>query len=47
MREGACGPLLLAYGYDATGNRTARTDGGTTTPYSYSFAGPGPGRHYL
>ncbi len=47
VREGANGPLLQAYAYDATGNRTARTDGGTTTPYSYSFAGPGPGRHYL
>jgi len=47
VREGANGPLLNAYDYDATGNRTARTDGGTTTPYGYSFAGPGPGRHHL
>jgi RHS repeat-associated protein len=47
VREGASGPLLQAYAYDATGNRTARTDGGTTSPYSYSFAGPGPGRHHL
>ncbi len=53
VREGASGPLLQAYDYDATGNRTARTDGITTTPYSYSgsSAGPGPApspaRHYL
>ena len=41
VRDGSNAPLN-EYAYDATGNRTRRTDGGTATPYSYA-----PARHHL
>jgi RHS repeat-associated protein len=41
-RDGATQTVLQAYGYDATGNRTWKTDQGVTTPYILS-----PARHHL
>ena len=45
VRDGANAPngaVLQAYAYDKTGNRTSKTDGGTTTAYTYA-----PARHQL
>lgn len=45
VRDGANAPngaLLQAYAYDATGNRTGKTDAGVATAYTYA-----PARHHL
>ncbi|MBX3712655.1 MAG: type IV secretion protein Rhs [Lysobacter sp.] len=42
VRDGATNTLLQGYGYDATGNRTWKSDQGVTTPYTLS-----PARHHL
>lgn len=42
VRDGATDAIVQEYGYDATGNRTSRTQSGTATPYTY-----GPARHHL
>lgn len=42
VRDGATNSLLQGYGYDATGNRTWKSDQGVVTPYTLS-----PARHHL